>query len=79
MRYCMAMSNGKKLVKELGYDIRYGENSARRLGASNARRNGVPMDIIEEVGGWKTKGMVERYLANTVDSKVGQAKALKFK
>ena len=79
LRYCTAVSDGKKLVKELGYDIRYGENSARGLGASNARRSGVPMDIIEEVGGWKTKGMVKRYLTNTVDSKVGQAKTLKFK
>ena len=79
LSYSTAQADGKKLLKELGFNIRYGENSARRLGASNARRNNVPMDVIEEVGGWKTKGMVERYLSNTVDSKIKQAKALKFK
>jgi len=77
--YGTAATDGKSLLKKMGFAVRYGENSARRLGASNARRNEVPMDVIEEVGGWKTKGMVERYLSNTVDSKIKQAKALKFK
>ena len=78
LRYATAMENGRELAKKLGFNIRYGENSARRLGASNARRNKVPMDVIAEVGGWKTKGMVERYTSNTVETKIGQALDLKF-
>ena len=79
LTYTTALANGKSLVKQLGFDIRYGENSSRRLGVSNARKNDVSMDIIEEVGGWKTRGMAEHYLANSVDTKIKQAKALKFK
>ena len=54
LHYTTVIANGKSLVKQLGFDIRYRENSAQRLGASNARLNNVPMDVIEEVGGWKT-------------------------
>ena len=79
LAYPTTLKDGKKLVKDLGYDIRYGENSSRRLGATNAFRNNVPMDKIAAIGGWKTKGIVEHYLSNTVDSKVAQAKALNFK
>ena len=77
--YTTALANGKSLVQQLGFHIKYGENSSRRLGFSNARKNNVPMDVIEEIGGWKTRGMAEHYLANSVDTKIRQAKALHFK
>ena len=79
LAYPTTLKDGKKLAKSLGYEIRYGENSTRRLGATNALRNNVPMDKIAAIGGWKTKGIVEHYLSNTVDSKIAQAQALNFK
>ena len=80
LSYTTALEDGKKVARELGFaDVKYGETSAKRLGASNARQNNVSLDTIAHVGGWRNKSMVERYLANSVDTKMQHARDLKFK
>ena len=70
----------KQLMEEYGYDSsKYGENSsAKRLGVSEAVHKGVPIDVVQQCGGWKTSYMPLMYLKNSEQHKVKIARAMKF-
>ena len=58
LSYTTAMEDGKRITRELGFtDVRYGETSAKRLGASNARQKTFlwtqsPMSAVAETNLW---------------------------
>jgi hypothetical protein len=65
LQYNNAAQQSKKLLEELGFDnTLYGETSAKRAGVTEALNNDVPLDVIQQVGGWKTQDMALRYAQN---------------
>ena len=66
-----------KLLRKYGYDPRkYGETSAKRTGVTNAYRQGVPLEKIQELGNWRTPGMPREYVQATDEYKAELAKSM---
>ena len=51
-------------------EIRYGESSAKRTGTTLALKNGVSVDEVQQIGGWKTAGMPMRYWVSLDENKL---------
>lgn len=50
----------KRALQQTGFtDLRW--HDLRHTWASIARQNGVPLDVLQELGGWKTPDIVQRY------------------
>ena len=79
LSYSEASKSAKTLLTQLGYGhIRYGESSAKRTGVTVALNNEVPIDIVQQVGGWRTPGMPLTYMSSSAEHKVKIAKDMKI-
>ena len=77
--YSEASKSAKTLLTQVGYGhIKYGESSAKRTGVTVALNNKVPIDIVQQVGGWRTPGMPLTYMSLLAERKVKIAKDLKI-
>ena len=66
-----AVESAKKLLRDYGAgNIRYGESSAKRTGTTLALKNGVSVDEVQQIGGWKTAGMPMRYWVSLDENKL---------
>lgn len=80
LSYGEASKLAKSLLSEIGYGhIRYGESSAKRTGVTVALNQEVPIDVVQQVGGWRTTGMPLTYMSSSVDHKVKIAKDMKIR
>ena len=79
LSYSEAAKLAKGLLRQMGYGhIRYGESSAKRTGVTVALNSDVPIDVVQQVGGWKTPGMPLTYMASSIDHKVRIVKDMKI-
>ena len=65
-----AGKQAKQLAVSLGHVGQYGETSAKRTGVTEALRNGVSIDTLQQVGQWKNSAMPLYYLQNSNAYKV---------
>ena len=80
LSYAAAAAESKALLEQNGYgSLKYGEgSSAKRAGVTAAIHKGVPIDTVQQCGGWKTNSMPLHYLQNSETHKVNIAKKMKF-
>ena len=79
LSYSEASKQAKLLLAQLGFEhIRYGESSAKRTGVTVALNQEVPIDTVQQVGGWRTQGMPLTYMSSSVSHKIKIVKDMKI-
>ena len=74
--YSSCLEDMRGLLKNLGFEGRYGEHSGRRGGASQAADNGMPAATLKRLGGWKSDDIPQKYVDLTIRSRIEMSKML---
>jgi hypothetical protein len=75
--YSNGLKDLRSLLTTLGHaNLRVGEHSAKRGGASHAANLGVSRDDLQRLGGWKSSDVPSRYVDLSVNKRVNLSKAL---
>lgn len=79
LSYSTGMAQAKDLLQKLGFSSqKYGETSAKRAAVSYAIEGGTPIDVVQQVGAWKTQYMPLVYANNSAKHKVNLVKKMKY-
>ena len=75
--YSNALKELRALGAELGYpELRVGEHSAKRGGATHAAENGLNTEQLQRLGGWKSSEMPSRYVDLSISKRLKLSKTL---
>ena len=75
--YSGALDDLRKLLNELGYDGRlFGEHSGKRGGATQAVENGMDLETLKRLGGWRSPAMPAKYVDLAIPSRIEISKKM---
>ena len=75
--YSNALSDLRQLLNALGFgQLRFGEHSPRRGGASHAANLGMPMEDLQRLGGWKSQMIPAKYVDLSTARRIAVSKVL---
>ena len=79
LSYSTCMAQAKEFLELLGFPTEnYGETSAKRAAVTYAIEGGTPVDVVQQVGAWKTAWMPLVYANNSIQHKTGLVKRMKY-
>jgi len=79
LSYATGMAQAKGLLEKMGFSSKkYGETSAKRAAVSYAIEGGTAIDVVQQVGAWKTQHMPLVYANNSAKHKVNLVKQMKY-
>ena len=75
--YSGALDDLRKLLNELGYNGKlFGEHSGKRGGSTQAAENGMDLDTLKRLGGWRSSTVPAKYVDLAVSSRIEMSKKL---
>ena len=75
--YSGALDDLRKLLNELGYDGKlFGEHSGKRGGATQAVENGMDLETLKRLGGWRSPAMPAKYVDLAIPSRIEISKKM---
>ena len=75
--YSGALDDLRQLLNELGYDGKlFGEHSGKRGGSTQAAENGMDLETLKRLGGWRSTAMPAKYVHLAVKSRIEMSRKL---
>jgi hypothetical protein len=75
--YSNGLKDLRSLLTNLGHtNLRIGEHSAKRGGASHAANLGVSKNDLQRLGGWKSSDVPSKYVDLSVNKRIELSKSL---
>jgi hypothetical protein len=75
--YSGALDDLRRLLNELGYDGKlFGEHSGKRGGSTQAVENGMDLETLKRLGGWRSPAMPAKYVDLAVTSRIQMSKKM---
>jgi hypothetical protein len=77
LSYSGALDDLRHLLNELGYDGKlFGEHSGKRGGSTQAVENGMDLETLKRLGGWRSSTMPAKYVDLAVKTRIEMSKKL---
>jgi hypothetical protein len=69
--YNGALEDLRRLLDDLGHDGKlFGEHSGKRGGSTQAAENGMDMETLKRLGGWRSTAMPSKYVDLAINSRI---------